>query len=487
MQSETSENPSMPTFFLALSGEKPFTVTDFVTQWTRQSMHLRHPRFHSRVSHDDRGYFLQLEDTINAVRAHVSEHLHTFAYRNDLKKRIESCLLEPMDLMDRLWEVQISSGPLGSSGAIGRAKVDASQKESVNSKPTTESVLLFRAHHALGDGVSLVAAVSDLCDEAQELREMVQKEIRRRKEKFMKLGFLKKLTKYLQRLVWLCFGSIQALLSHSLLLATTPSNPFDEIRRLSKTTRRKGRSISWCDVAPLDEVKSVAKALGDKGTTVNDVFVSCVTAAVARQIAQHRARMTSLDGTDSNSKQCLALSKNLNVVIPVHLGGGILLPGKSVGNNIGAIVARVPGEMDYTTAASTRLGKVHSALASVKNSPAPILSFAIAKFCSSYLPENWTKSMFVRSNANASVVVTNTRGSPKKLHLNGHTVESSHGFLPLPPGIPIGVVVQSYAGVVSLSLTAEPFAVPDADQFLSWVVEEYKRLSDEAMQNHSLI
>jgi hypothetical protein len=193
--------------------------------------------------------------------------------------------------------------------------------------------------------------------------------------------------------------------------------------------------------------------------------------------------MTSLDGTDSNSKQCLALSKNLNVVIPVHLGGGILLPGKSVGNNIGAIVARVPGEMEYTTTASTRLRNVHSSLSSVKNSPAPILSYAIAKFCSSYLPENWTKSMFARSNANASVVVTNARGSPQKLHLNGQTVESSHGFLPLPPGIPIGVVVQSYAGVVSLSVTAEPFAVPDADKFLSWVVEEYKRLSDEAVHD----
>lgn len=85
-------------------------------------------------------------------------------------------------------------------------------------------------------------------------------------------------------------------------------------------------------------------------------------------------------------------------------------------------------------------------------------------------------------------------------------VESAHGFLPLPPGIPVGVgefdlnvifllmptslmnglllqlptVVQSYAGGMSLSVTAEKWAVPDADSFLIWVMEEYIRLRDSA-------
>ena len=54
------------------------------------------------------------------------------------------------------------------------------------------------------------------------------------------------------------------------------------------------------------------------------------------------------------------------------------------------------------------------------------------------------------------------------------------GFLPLPPGIPVGVVVMSYAGVVSLTVTAQPWAVPDADQFLVWMLEEYQRLLRES-------
>ena len=58
-----------------------------------------------------------------------------------------------------------------------------------------------------------------------------------------------------------------------------------------------------------------------------------------------------------------------------------------------------------------------------------------------------------------------------------------YGFVPLPPGVPIGVVVMSYAGNVNLTLTAEPWAVPDPDMFLSWILEEYLRLFLLAKQN----
>ena len=78
------------------------------------------------------------------------------------------------------------------------------------------------------------------------------------------------------------------------------------------------------------------------------------------------------------------------------------------------------------------------------------------------------------------MAVSNNRGYDKKLHINGMTVESAAGFIPLPPGLPIGVVVQSYAGTMSLSVTAEKWAVPDPDKFLRWVLDEYQRLCEEA-------
>eukprot|EP00584_Thalassiosira_punctigera_P005948 CAMPEP_0172540752 /NCGR_PEP_ID=MMETSP1067-20121228/11697_1 /TAXON_ID=265564 ORGANISM="Thalassiosira punctigera, Strain Tpunct2005C2" /NCGR_SAMPLE_ID=MMETSP1067 /ASSEMBLY_ACC=CAM_ASM_000444 /LENGTH=161 /DNA_ID=CAMNT_0013326665 /DNA_START=25 /DNA_END=507 /DNA_ORIENTATION=- len=70
LRSETEDNRSIPTFFLALSGEKKkaednsstpdttihkfsprkiFTVPDFEDAWLKQDMPSRHPRFHSTV------------------------------------------------------------------------------------------------------------------------------------------------------------------------------------------------------------------------------------------------------------------------------------------------------------------------------------------------------------------------------------------------------------------------------------------------------
>ena len=156
-----------------------------------------------------------------------------------------------------------------------------------------------------------------------------------------------------------------------------------------------------------------------------------------------------------------------------------------MGNNIGAFVARCPGEMkcdaDHTSCRTTeRLVRVHGSLMHAKGGPAPLLSYHMARFCSGHLPDRITKAIFKRANANAAVVVTNTRGYDGKLHINGMAVESAAGFIPLPPGIPIGVVVQSYNGTVSLSVTAERWAVPDADKFLGWVLDDYRRLCSEA-------
>ena len=514
LKSQTPSNLSNITLFLALSGsgkgtdatpshgridkdEGGMTVPEFESAWLERGMPSRHPRFHSRVSRADDRYF-ELEavdgDPKAEMHRHAFETLHTYSYRDDLRGRIERLLTEPMDVTNRLWEVYISSGRLGSSGAISRLKVDNIQRDqreaSGDGNKDTESVLLFKAHHCLGDGVSLAAAISDLSDEAEELRGLVTAEIVSRRRKGKDVTLLQKLAIYLKKVIWFCFGSIRALLYQGYLLWTTPRNPFEEVISSGDSKRILGRSISWCDAAPLEEVKTVAHAMGPK-VTLNDIFVSCVTHAVARQLAEHRARTCTKDeqlGFRKLSK--LNSQNNINVVVPVHLNGGVILPGSSIGNRLGAMLVRCPGEMNSdndssrnglsAVTASERLRRVHDSLAAVKQTPAPLISWIIAKVCSDYAPENITKWIFRNANANAAVVVSNARGSPTKTHINGRTVESSAGFLPLPPGIPVGVVVMSYAGTVSLSVTAERWAVPDGDQFMMWILEEYRRLCAEA-------
>jgi len=120
-----------------------------------------------------------------------------------------------------------------------------------------------------------------------------------------------------------------------------------------------------------------------------------------------------------------------------------------------------------------------------KRTPAAVWAFLTAKTFGSVLGRlgGWTPWLFQKAHANASVVVTNIRGPEHPLHLDGRRVASTLGFLPLPPGIPIGLVVASYANNLSLTLTAEPWAVPDAEQFLSWVVDEYRTLASHALHD----
>lgn len=536
-----------------------FTVSDFEEAWLSQDMPSRHPRFHSTVC-PQQHYFeekhhilpssspaasssevnqhdkdVPAEDPILQIKAelhnHASETMHYSIYRHDLRNRLEHMLTSPMSVSEKLWEVQISNGKLGSSGAISRAKVDAilkkmnqsfsdkrndddddddvdnGKKESgvwwntnihratpdeKNTIPM-ESVLLFRSHHALADGASIMAALSDLCDEAEEIRAEIQLKLNRWKHrgKGQPKSFFRRLLSRILRLLkicaWITFGTLHALLYQGYLQITTPRNPFDAVRRDAerKGLTLHGRSISWCDAAPLEEVKQIAKVISNaKGMeiTVNDLFVSCVTSAVTRQLIEHEEFMSPIDA----HKRKFAVP-SINVVVPVHLRGGVLLPGESVGNNIGAFVTRCPGEMNHDAVGggidpcpTERLVKVHRSLLYSKRSPAPYVSHYFAKFCSTYLPDGVTQRIFQCANANAAVVVSNTRGYDKKMHIKGMTVESAAGFLPLPPGIPIGVVVQSYAGVVSLSVTAEKWAVPDADKFLRWVLDEYQRLHEAA-------
>eukprot|EP00548_Thalassiothrix_antarctica_P014788 CAMPEP_0194173960 /NCGR_PEP_ID=MMETSP0154-20130528/8224_1 /TAXON_ID=1049557 /ORGANISM="Thalassiothrix antarctica, Strain L6-D1" /LENGTH=299 /DNA_ID=CAMNT_0038887229 /DNA_START=630 /DNA_END=1529 /DNA_ORIENTATION=+ len=282
-----------------------------------------------------------------------------------------------------------------------------------------------------------------------------------------------KLIRFLRILFWFYGGIMQSILYQFMLSWSMPQNPFESVLLLSSsaenndTTAIVNRTVSWCDAAPVSEVKAVAHSLGSK-VTINDIWVSCVSYAISKQLEHHRGILQIRGKT-------LPVFPNINVIIPVHLTGGVLLPHQSMGNMIGAFAARLPGE-NYSDD-DNRLQNVHKTLYWIKRTPTAFVSYLTAR-CTTALPLSWTKYLFSKASGNACATISNVRGSPKRLHLDdgNQTIESMAGFLPLPPKIPIGVVITSYAGTLSLTVTAQPWAVPDADQFLLWVLEEYERL-----------
>jgi diacylglycerol O-acyltransferase len=468
--SETADNPAVTVLILALSG-KPMQPKDFINLYQSRKIDTKHERFRSTLDRGDLTHFITKEDFVPTVKEAIA---YPVVYRRELKDWATDAVLQPMNLSESLWQAwTFTGGAIGQSGAFPKPKGMSAADKNRFDKDAVESLLLFRAHHCMADGVSFGAIFGDLADECEEINELVASKIRALKKR--KRTWWQRFQIMLYYWGWGSIKSVayqiylywQSLISH---------DPW-KLLKAQPNMATIPRTMSWVQVAEVDEVKQVAEYFSQfsKGkVTVNDVFCSCVSAAVAKLMRFHQNRYPDLD---------LRLPY-MNLVMPVHMQGGILLPGQSIGNKIGALISRIPAqEVDDP---QERLNQVHTVLFERKQTPAAALSYLTAmafgavgvRMGGGLLP--W---LFEKAHANASAVVTNVRGSETAIHLDGRRVEASLGFLPLPAGIPIGVCVQSYNQKVTLTLVGESWAVPDADLFLSWVVEEYQTLLQQATQD----
>ena len=163
--------------------------------------------------------------------------------------------------------------------------------------------------------------------------------------------------------------------------------------------------------------------------------------------------------------------------MPIHLYGGALLPGQDLGNRIGAVTLSVDASGDSAVAS---LSRAREALAMVKETPAAIVSHLVAKVVSlPVVPTFLARCAMERGTCGATFAVSNVRGPPKYLHVAGRRVERVCGFVPPPPGVPIGVVVGSYGGKVTITVNADARCVEDGEKFLGWVLEEVRALAEE--------
>jgi hypothetical protein len=558
--SETTFNPSIVTFFMTLSGPALTAVQlqQLWTDRNMPEMHPRfhstvsrdragYFQQHYKHENNDSDKSKEMEQFSNAknnnendqkrkakalrdfLSMHVTETLYPAVEtaRQDLTARIIDLQTLQWPLTDSLWHVYVGSDSKSACSASRSQKSSSNNDDDDSSKTTAKppsSIVLFRGHHALADGASMGAALLDLCDEAAAMKQQIVDFMadRRRKHGGRKTWW-QRLYQQCLFAVQLLAGSVVAVMhqlklylyvfwEQSLTLKST--NPWQVLKQEAAATAAAAaattvdvngvvgtapaptRTVSYTQAAPVEQAKWVASVLGGDKATINDVFLSCVTAALAKQLAWHRERRravqqtsTSIDNsTEHDDKNSLPRQRHMHIAVPVHLKGGVILPGESVSNQLGAFCVRLPGEVDDDIGrldSAERLQAVHKELASVKRTPAAFLSHWTARALTQsthILPAAWLPFIFSKASAGAVAVVTNTRGAPDYVHMDGRRVESIYGFVPLPPGIPVGVVVSSYAGSMALTVTAEPYAVPDADRFMSWVLEEYVSLLKKANQ-----
>jgi hypothetical protein len=455
MRSQTKEHPSIICFFVSLAHEEGnlLDIRDFRRAWKKRVID-QHERFHSRVCSTDDRYFEVVDQSLEEC---IIEAKHPT--KENMPSIIENRILSQMDVTKTLWEIQLSSGPLGSSGCIPDVYIDP--KENLE----RETVAIFRVHHSLGDGISMAVAVGDLCDEGKTLRDEMEGEYRKHMHQdddmVFIFSFILSLFKTLLYMIWFMFASAYALMRQFIRMVSS-QNPFEQVLTLSELDY--GRSIAWRPVASLDEMKKTVKRVHHKGT-LNDLSVAMTSHAVMMQLHEHA------------KDKPVRIPKYVNISIPVHLNGGLLPPGEQIGNKIGGLCASIPFTLDNQP--RKRLKVISNILRREKMTPQPILSYIMCRFFSDFAPDWLTKWSLRKFSANSVAVISNVRGWPFATHWLGKRVKFLTAFMPLPPGVPIGVMVQSYAGDISFSINADKRVVPDAEKFADWMLEEYKRLASE--------
>lgn len=486
LQSETPENPSVMTFFLLLGHnyESDVNLEEFNSLLQRKMLDM-YERFNARICPMNETAFevhtkyaslvsiilffnfalcfnIQLKFLIQSKQKIMDRTMDHFSSQvihprgdcNELHNRIEYMLLSPLNVQEKLWEVTISSGDYGSSGAVTRESV-------MNSEFKRETLILFRVHHSVCDGVSMSSVLGDLTDESDKLRQLAHTE----KEKIMGIEqrMKRKAVWIFQSILYYFIGGMWALVLQLWRMAFS-TNPFDDIMCQSPSRPRR-RSICWRHLGSIEEIRAVKKSIS-RGTTLNDLAVSLATAAIRKQLEVH------------SQTEHIVLPETVNIAIPVHLDRGIVQPGHDIGNKIGAFVTSIPIN---NTRSNTilRVKSISKQLNEGKQTPAPWIAWIIAKILSDYTPKSFAKIAMVKANAKAVAVISNIRGFPTPVHWLRRSVQTLCAFLPVPPGIPIGIMIMSYAGSVSFSVNADNRAVPDPEKFSEWMIEEFNLLKKE--------
>jgi WS/DGAT/MGAT family acyltransferase len=207
-------------------------------------------------------------------------------------------------------------------------------------------------------------------------------------------------------------------------------------------TRLKGelgvmKRVAWADPLALSEVKALSAALA---CSVNDVLVSCIAGAL-------RGYLQDL-GEPVEGKHVRAL-------VPVNLRPAG--PVTELGNRFGMVFLSLPIGIEDPL---ERVLAVRQRMSELKQSKQALVALGILA-AMGVAPEFLKERILEALAANASVVLTNVRGSDQPHFLAGKRITRQMFWVPQSGGIGIGISILSYAGQISFGVVADSLRVPD--------------------------
>jgi WS/DGAT/MGAT family acyltransferase len=235
------------------------------------------------------------------------------------------------------------------------------------------------------------------------------------------------------------------------LLSDDPSTPL-------KGTLSSHKQVAWGAPLPLNEIRTISKALG---CTINDALLATIAGALGAYL-----RTRDFDTT----------GVTLRAMVPVNLRSAdnsdpMNSPGE-LGNCFGLVFVNLPVGVRNPLA---RLYAVHQHMESLKQSPQASVAYWLL-MTMGVVPQMIEQYAVDILTAKASAVISNVVGPPQALYFAGAKIEQQFFWVPQAGHIGIGVSALTYNGFVHFGIMADRNLIADPAQVVDMFNDEFEKL-----------
>jgi len=399
-------------------------------------------RFEKKITYPSMGFGLPKweKDQNFDIRSHVQRiALSGSGDKEALQEIISDLSAAPLDPEKPLWQVHLIDNYNGGS------------------------VLFWRIHHCIADGVSLVNAILSICDREAD-SDYVQKKlenvsIKKQSKEMNKtlisfsrkmINFfaspekLKKSIKTLDKKNVKNFQKKSKLLSYYDGIKNFSNNIYDLCEIIHKQTFMrqdpesifKGKlsvrkNVAWTETIPVSMVKNIGKK---HNATINDVLVSAITGVLRKHMIKNNNSVNDL---------------SLHVSMPINRRK----PGTEceLGNKFALVSLALPIHIEDPI---LRLYEVKKRNDKIKASPEAAINYHALKIIGT-CPSDLTKKLIYFVANKGSAVMSNVPGPGKSLYLAGKKIKNMMFWVPRTGNVGMGISFISYAGNITVGLACD--------------------------------
>ena len=431
---------NMPNSLVTVTGMMTFDKKVSIKKLSKiiENRLLKFERFHKKVILKNKKPMWHLDEAFN-----LTSHIHHIALPapgnySALQQVISDLISQPLDESKPLWQVHLIDNYKGGS------------------------VVLWRLHHAIGDGIALIKVVFSLtgATKADSLLEKLDEKLEKREKHTLKkdLGDL--------------FHTGQGLLHEAQELIKNPEQMKDTLLESWNITKEIGRlflgdsvqdtiykgnlgcskKAAWSEPISLFTIKDIGKQYQ---ATVNDILLALITGALRRHLIKHKQ----------------PVDKCIRIVVPVNIRKKE--EKIRIHNKIGMLSIELPVHVNDV---KKRIKYIREKTELLKHSIEPVLIYNLLNILADVIPTALEQKFSDFIGTKIAGVVTNVPGPKNVIFLAGEKVNDIMFWVPQTSPLGIGVSIISYNNKVCLGVVTDTNLVNQPDEIISGYYKEFEAM-----------